>query len=371
MTGLNASEITRFFPTSYWDARARFRAVCEHAGIRYQSLVNPSILFEGQPLTTEVAHIGAEDAAKMLILVSGIHGLEGFCGSGCQVGWISHGGYNHIPDDTAVLMIHFANPYGGAFLSRTTEENIDLNRNFVDWDSPPSRNIAYSKLHAALCCTDTGGEKRKQAECAIESFQREYGMPAYYQAISGAQYEFEDGMFFGGHASTWARKNLESILLENARQAQDIALIDFHTGLGPYGYGTPVALHHAESDALKRATAWYGPSLFAPHVDADPEQQLGEVSGSFIEGVTQLLSAADITAIALEFGTYPFESSFPVFREDHRLGLIGENRSPKATKLKQKLREIFYPASSDWREMVWPRANQIIEQALTGLKSLP
>lgn len=369
MTGLNVKEIAEFFPSSYLDARSKFRTVCERAGIEYQSVVNPVTDIEGQPLTTEVARIGALEAKKLLVLVSGVHGLEGFCGSGCQVGWIAQRGWDQLLDDTAALIIHFANPYGGAFLSRNTEEGVDLNRNFIDWDIPLPRNEHYAKLHADLCCVDTVGEKAKQAEISIENFQREHGMPAYFQAISGAQYEFEHGLFFGGQQSTWARKSLENILLENIQQAKHLALIDFHTGIGPYGYGTPITLAQSASDDLERAINWYGPSLLAVNAHLKEKELVGDVSGSFIESVTQLLPHVQATGIALEFGTYSFEKSFPVFREDHRLGLAGEKHSLEAKKVKEELREIFYPGSNDWREMVWLRANQVIGQALAGLQS--
>ena len=369
MTSPDVMKIAEFFPSSYLDARSKFRAACERAGIEYQSITNPRTEVEGQVLTTEVARIGSSEAKKLLVLISGVHGLEGFCGSGCQVGWIAQGGRDQLPDDTAVLIIHFANPYGGAFLSRTTEEGVDLNRNFIDWGVPLPRNDNYAKLHADLCYSETSAQKEKQAETAIENFQREYGMPAYFEAISGAQYEFEDGLFFGGHQSTWSRKNIERILLEQAGQAKHIAIIDFHTGVGPYGYGMPVTFAQPANDGLARAFKWYGPSLLAVNAQAENKDLVGDVSGSLIESVPQLLPDAEITAIALEFGTYPFENSFPVFREDHRLGLVGERHSPAAKKLKEELLEIFYPASNDWREIVWLRASQVIGQALAGLQS--
>ena len=39
----------------------------------------------------QVARIGPADARRLLILVSGTHGIEGFAGSGCHTGWLAEG----------------------------------------------------------------------------------------------------------------------------------------------------------------------------------------------------------------------------------------------------------------------------------------
>ncbi|MEJ0064575.1 MAG: DUF2817 domain-containing protein [Caulobacteraceae bacterium] len=43
-------------------------------------------------------------------------------------------------------MIHAINPYGFAWLRRVTEENIDLNRNWIDFSQPPPANPGYDEL---------------------------------------------------------------------------------------------------------------------------------------------------------------------------------------------------------------------------------
>ena len=40
----------------------------------------------GEELSLDVSVLGDAAAPAMLVLVSGTHGVEGFCGSGCQVG---------------------------------------------------------------------------------------------------------------------------------------------------------------------------------------------------------------------------------------------------------------------------------------------
>ena len=57
---------------------------------------NPASGFHGEELSIDYAWFGASDAPKVLVLISGTHGAEGFCGSGCQVGWLSEGEFREF-----------------------------------------------------------------------------------------------------------------------------------------------------------------------------------------------------------------------------------------------------------------------------------
>ena len=65
-------------------------------------------------------------------MTSSTHGVEGFAGSGIQVGLLRDPDAPKPPPDTALLLIHTINPHGMAWLRRENEDNVDLNRNFVD-----------------------------------------------------------------------------------------------------------------------------------------------------------------------------------------------------------------------------------------------
>ena len=65
-------------------------------------------------------------------MLSGTHGPESYTGSAIQLSWLQQQ-EKFISSSLAVLNIHGVNPYGWAFCSRTNENNVDLNRNFVDF----------------------------------------------------------------------------------------------------------------------------------------------------------------------------------------------------------------------------------------------
>ena len=72
----------------------------------------------------------------MLVTVSGTHGVEGFFGSAVQVEWLRRIKGAALPGDIAALHIHAINPYGFSWLRRTNEDNVDINRNWMDFDAP-------------------------------------------------------------------------------------------------------------------------------------------------------------------------------------------------------------------------------------------
>ena len=72
-----------------------------------------------------------------MVIISETHGVEGFCGSGCQVGFLVERVYEGLPKTVGVALVHALNPYGFAWLRRVNEDNVDLNRNFRDFTEPP------------------------------------------------------------------------------------------------------------------------------------------------------------------------------------------------------------------------------------------
>src|SRR5690606_39367139 len=56
-----------------------------------------------------------------------------------QVGLLETDAFAALPEDTAVLLIHAINPYGFSHIRRVNEDNIDLNRNFRDFETEIGR----------------------------------------------------------------------------------------------------------------------------------------------------------------------------------------------------------------------------------------
>ena len=134
------------FSATYPEAREKFREAAKAAGGTMDCYTHPERGPGAEDLTTDTAWFGARSAQSVLVMISATHGVEGFCGSGAQVDWLRRGEAANLPANTAVLMIHAINPYGFAWLRRVTHENIDLNRNWVDFSGPLPANPGYDIL---------------------------------------------------------------------------------------------------------------------------------------------------------------------------------------------------------------------------------
>jgi hypothetical protein len=140
----------RAFSRDWAEARAKFVDAARRAGAAHRAWPHPLKGPGGEALCTDTAWLGPRDASRVLVVIAGTHGVEGFCGSGPMIGLLRGDAALGLPPDTGVLLIHGINPHGWAWLRRVTEENVDLNRNWVDFDAPRPANPGYAALHAHL-----------------------------------------------------------------------------------------------------------------------------------------------------------------------------------------------------------------------------
>ena len=354
------------FSRDYAEARHRFRAAAARAGGRLACHVNPLVGPHGEELATDVSWHGPADATRVLVLQTGTHGAEGFTGSGAALDWLACGGALALPAGVAVLLIHAINPHGFAWLRRVTEENVDLNRNFVDFGRPVPENPGHDELADALVPQALSGPAFEAAEAKIAAFRAAHGEKAFQIARGGGQYRHPHSMFYGGSGPTWARRTLEQVTDDHRlAERHQVGVIDYHTGLGPFGYGEPICSHEAGSPALARARRWYGDSVTEPAAGTSSSV---EKRGLNEYGWMAKLGER-VTFVALEYGTYSPESGRRALREDHWLHAFGNVNwtDPETQRIKAQLRRQFYPDTDDWREMVLFRSRQMIRQALAGL----
>src|SRR5205814_1509909 len=135
------------------EARDMFLAAAAARSAQMFRHVHPSERgAKGEELSIDLAAIGDSRSQALLLLTSGTHGVEGFCGSGCQVALLRDDAFVAAVERSGieVLMLHALNPYGFSHLRRANEDNADLNRNFVDFSALPATSRGYAEIHALL-----------------------------------------------------------------------------------------------------------------------------------------------------------------------------------------------------------------------------
>ena len=351
------------FSATYGEARHRFLDACRRAGARVTSHGHPATGPGGEALATDAAWLGPADAALALVVISGTHGVEGFCGSGVQCGLLLNGDAPELPPATGLLLVHAINPHGFAWLSRVTEDNVDLNRNFVAHGGDYPDNPGYRTLADALVPAHWDAHSLAAAQAELDAYGSAHGLFGLQAATSGGQYSHPDGVFFGGHAPTWSRRTLERIVAENLPSVRAAAAIDLHTGLGPYGYGEPIC-PMSDAAALARARAWYGAEVTSPD---EGDSASAPVTGHLGLGLIAAAPSAQWTVIALEFGTLALDDVFLALRADAWLRRHGDPESAQGRAIKRQLRDAFYPDEPEWKRKVWARAAEMVAKAYRGL----
>jgi hypothetical protein len=355
------------FSDTYAEARRKFLAAAPKSRAYPCGAKGPL----GEALFTDAAYFGVPDAKRLLIVISATHGVEGYCGSAGQLLFLQAKFHEQLSRSTAVLLIHALNSYGFAWDRRVTAEGVDLNRNCVDFNKPLPQNVGYEELADHLVPADISEKGARQAEAAIAAYRSQHGELKYTQARSGGQYTRPGGMFYGGSAPTEARRILEAIVADfDAASRKQVLIIDYHTGMGPYGYGEPQCEQPSGQDGYERAAHIYGPSTTA---------YLESSSSIFIPGSQDAFWERALgdrhTYIALEFGTYPTEfganPTGTVLRDDHWLFKYRpeEANSELGRQIRQATKRHFYPQVMDWKEMIIWRSHQVHRQAMHALAS--
>ena len=356
------------FSHSYREARGKFIEAAQAAGLLVESRRHPETGREGEELAMDVAREGDPNASRLLILSSACHGVEGFCGSGVQVSALRDAAWReHARDNgVAVLYVHALNPFGFSHLRRTTQENVDLNRNFHDFAKPLPKNAAYRELHDLLF-PDTWPPSKENDE-ALAAWVRKNGQPAYQAAISSGQHEFPRGMYFGGDGPTWSNRTLREVLRSHGRRAARIAWIDFHTGLGPSGLGERIFAGPDDATQVARARRWWDGGGKTPVTSIyDGSSTSARLTGMMWSSIFDECPQAEYTGIAMEYGTQPLLEVLHALRSEHWLDQHPEAPAAQRAQIKQQMLDAFYTDTPQWKQRIVEQARESMVQAVDGL----
>lgn len=354
--------------------RAQFLEAAAAAGATLTSYAHPLKGPGGEALATDVAWLGAPDAQRVLVSISGTHGVEGYYGSACQSSWLHEFGARSLPEGVALLMVHLINPWGTAWSRRVNEDNVDLNRNYVDFNAPLPVNARYEAIHEIYTCRDIDGPERQRADRLLAAQFESIGA-AEYQAIVGAgQYVHADGVYFGGTEATWSNRTLRAIAERFLQPAQVAIAFDLHTGAGAFGHPMLMAIAQRRYPALADAEALYGPWLYTlltgSNAAISDTGVVARAAGYTSQALLDTLSSTHLMQLVIECGTYPDAPMHKALRDDHWLHLYGDPLDATGRAITQALFESFMPADDDWRAVVWQRTRQIWERALTALPGI-
>ena len=352
------------FSKDYVEARAQFRSAATDADATLDRFALDKLGPKGEELTTDTVWLGPRNASRVLVTISGTHGVEGFFGSATQIEWLRRAKAAPLPENIAALHIHAINPYGFAWLRRTNEHNIDINRNWMNFDAALPANPDYEELSNDLCPSDWSSETQTQTGKRLQAWIQQHNFAAFQKAVSSGQWTHPQGLFYGGTAVSWSRRVLTEILTSRLAHASRVCVLDFHTGLGPYGYAEPIVGLPRDDPGLARARSWIGAgakSLYGQSVSA-------EINGDSLSAIPALLPHAVVDTVALECGIRPILDVAFALRADAWLHAHGDPQSNDAKPIKKLIRDAFHSDEPMWQGMALGQGLAACQAALGGLK---
>ncbi|MGH6779900.1 MAG: DUF2817 domain-containing protein, partial [Bradyrhizobium sp.] len=93
------------FSADYGQARTKFVDAAKSQGGELQRITHSARGPNGGDLSMDVAWFGDRSASKVLVTFSGVHGVEGFFGSGVQIEGMRRSENRRLPRDTAALVV--------------------------------------------------------------------------------------------------------------------------------------------------------------------------------------------------------------------------------------------------------------------------
>lgn len=355
------------FSHSYLEARNKFLQAAGLAGLEVQTCLHPMTGPEGESLATDVVVIGDHNASRVLFVTSGVHGVEGYYGSGVLVQWLRN--QIQAPEGIKIVLVHACNPYGFAWGRRFTEENVDLNRNFWDLsmaDEPVEVNSSYEAIRQLVEYPACTPEAFVECQQQRQTYLATNGVRTLKVALSGGQEHSPEGLFYIGKQPTWARQTYENLVRQHSQGCQHLFFMDLHTGLGPRGYADFLHQYEDESTEHNNLLTYIGERILGDERDEATAQGLeGTTIACFNRiGATQGFS---VLGGAIECGTLPLAQVLEALVQEMALHRHGCDDDELTAAIKQNLKDAFYVDAEDWKQQVYDQTCEIRDGALQYL----
>ncbi len=351
------------FSRDYVEARRRFVEASRERGARLTSVDYGGMAPDGSPLTVDIAELGDPTADRLLVLSSGLHGVEGFVGSAIQLEWLRSG--RDLPAGVRIALIHAVNAHGFAWLRRFDEENIDLNRNFLpEGESFDGSHALYRLLDPIL---NPPRPPRRFTAFPLYTlyYFLKYGPGAVRQAVAEGQYDFPRGLFYGGKEPANAHRLLGEYLPRIVARAQHVLHLDVHSGLGSWAHLVLLpSLRSGESHVLDALG-----DLDEFLEDRFAEDEAYEVRGDLGGWCAGRFEGRDYLYLCAEFGTYPGPTVLTALRAENQAQHFGAGES-LARFVKRRILEVFVPEGEQWRRDVLAQGTRALAISLESLASL-
>lgn len=365
----------KLFPQNYQDSRKRFlELVSRFPGGEVENWQIPSKK-DNDLFTDAVYWAPLEKPEFLLVVTSGIHGSETYAGSAILQMFLNEIMPKIDRLHVGVLLVHAMNPFGFKYHRRTTENGVNLNRNFsISGELYKTRNLESEKMHQVffkrtpVTSDQSDMMKTLQVHDGVARFG-DVTMDQFTKATAPGQFINQQDLEFGGKALEPQSAKLVEKLKSLMPQFKDVVALDLHTGLGDQN-----RLHLLTSGSGKDLH----PELFAKLFDTAADKAYYEHTPASAEGFYEVHGALNcafadlaeaqqrICAITMEFGTlgHSLEAQLKGlnnFVVEHQGYYNGYASPALKAEVEKECFERSYPQNDDWRSAVVAASRGLFE----------
>jgi len=370
MINLRQTAVAKFFRNDYFESRALVQKIAAGKA-RVTSYPIEAKSRNGDDLYITIITIGPKHPRKVLAIMSGTHGLEGPVGGAIQAQFLAEDlGKLEMPEDMGIVLVHGINPFGWSWSRRQNEDNIDLNRNFVDFKNIPETSEDYANLDHVINPTEMSDTIMQNLFFHAQSLVEKHGFNWVQRVISEGQYAFPRGMNYGGVVPSQANVLLRENFTDYLARCEEGLIIDVHSGLGDYGKGTILSGEISGSFShnwIQNAYAGFGvETLYGLQTSSAPATK-----GKLAKALSVYAKGPNVRSFTLEFGTYEPTRVFLANVRENWLHHYGDRCSVFAQDIVREARQVFNPDDDIWRASVLAEGRACIDAGFRALVQQP
>jgi hypothetical protein len=305
---------------------------------------------------------------RVLVISSGIHGVEAFVGSSIQIEFIR----SLLKDTSNAKMdfafLHILNPWGMTNNRRVNSENVDLNRNFVSERSGFGRiNSEYEKVNLFLnpkSPLKLGFAHRLLFILDSIYFIFKYSMESLRRAILVGQYHLPMGLYYGGERYSELKSSIDVFFENKLKNYQEIIWIDLHTGYGENG-----KLHLLANDSNDQNSENLKMLLPEESIDFGQNNKFYKTTGDLMSYLNHKITKQKLTAVVFEYGTMDSQKALGSIESLRRMVIENQsyfnNHESEDRRAAVKLMmEMYNPTNIEWWNSIQAQTQKLFEKIL-------
>lgn len=374
-----ASDV-KYFSDSYDLSREIFRSNSSIIEKKFKGSSQESIKVPSKnndDLTVDILYSPSRKNKKnMIIISSGVHGVEGYTGSAVQRMIMEEFITDETLASTGVLFIHSMNPYGFKYNRRVTENNVDMNRNSSsDSGLYKTINTGYPAVNDLINPegpVNTGSIGNIFFEFRSIKKIISASMPVLRQAILQGQYKYPKGVYFGGSEPEPQIKSIAPYITKYASGYPVVMILDLHTGYGERG-----KLHPFPNPVEDPKIRGMMEKIFKGYeIDWGDTDDFYTVTGDFTNYIEKLLKGVTFIPMVFEYGTLDSQTTVGSIKSLHITLLenqgfnYGYKSENDKSEIQNNFKEMYFPKSAAWRTKVISDTRTIMKDLLKRFRDI-